>query len=78
MKEDSYIAAILIGIVGIIVGAVIIMVIVSNTGGTDRCSEVSQTTAEYRGCVAYEQCHSDFEGNTKLIGSCIADIILDR
>lgn len=69
----------LIGIGIVILGislAVLLAISINNDNGTDRCKETSTTTAEYRGCIAVEQCRTDFEGNPKLIGSCIADVII--
>lgn len=56
---------------------VIIAVSVSNNN-TDECKDISNTTSEYRACVAVEKCRSEFRPNSQLVGSCIADIITGR
>lgn len=76
-KEVSYIPAVLIGIGIAVIGLAIIFLIASSgSTGIDDCRKTSATTAEYRGCIAVEQCRSDFKGNSQLIGSCIADVII--
>ena len=76
MKKEVMQAA-LIGFGIAVIGITIVIIIAINSGGgSDRCKETSNTTAEYRGCIAVEKCRSDFEGNGTLIGDCIADVII--
>lgn len=71
----------LIGLGLAIIAIAIITIIVSVIGSgtnTSFCKETSDTTAEYRVCLAFERCRTEFKDNPELSGSCIADIITGR
>jgi len=67
-----------IGIAIIGISIVIFISLASSNGSGIDCKETSSTTGEYRACIAFERCRTEFKGNPELSGSCIADIFLGR